>query len=85
MNITSLGLHITDQCNARCIHCAFSSGPEIEDSMSLEEAKRFVTDAKALDTEIVCITGGEPMLYHDLVEKIISECNLLFFRNLAFH
>jgi MoaA/NifB/PqqE/SkfB family radical SAM enzyme len=47
--------------------------------MSLEEAKRSVTDAKALDTEIVCITGGEPMLYHDLVEKIISECDLLAF------
>lgn len=79
MNITSLGLHITDCCNAKCLHCAFGCGPEIEGSMGLEEAKRYVTDAKALDTEIVCITGGEPMLYPDLVKKIISECSRLSF------
>jgi len=47
--------------------------------MGLEEAKRYVTDAKVLDTEIVCITGGEPMLYPNLVEKIISECSNLSF------
>jgi hypothetical protein len=47
--------------------------------MELEEAKRYVTDVKALDAEIVCITGGEPMLYPDLVKKIISECSRLSF------
>lgn len=79
MNITSLGLHITDRCNAKCLHCAFGCGPEIEDFMKLEEAKRYVADAKGLEFEIVCITGGEPMLYPNLVEKIISECAHLSF------
>lgn len=79
MSITSLGLHITDRCNAKCLHCAFGCGPEIEGSMELEEAKYYVTDVKALDAEIVCITGGEPMLYPDLVKKIISECGRLSF------
>jgi len=74
MNMTSLGLHITDKCNAKCVHCAFGCGPEIEGFMELEEAKQYVADAKRLDVEIVCITGGEPMLYPNLVEKIISEC-----------
>jgi len=79
MNITSLGLHIIDRCNARCLHCAFNCSPEIEGSMSLEEAKRYILGAKALDAEIVCITGGEPMLYPDLVKEIISECDRLTF------
>lgn len=79
MDIASLGLHITDRCNARCIHCAFGCGPEIEGSMRLEEARQYVTEAKELDAEIVCITGGEPMLYPGLVEKIISECGRLLF------
>jgi hypothetical protein len=79
MEIASLGLHITDQCNAKCLHCAFGCGPKIEGSMGLMEAKQYLADAKALDTEIVCITGGEPMLYPDLVEKIISECGRLSF------
>lgn len=47
--------------------------------MELEKARHYVTDAKALDAEIVCITGGEPMLYPKLVEKIISECSRLSF------
>jgi hypothetical protein len=79
MNITSLGLHITDKCNAKCLHCAFGCSPEIEGRMELKEAERYMTDAKKLDVEIVCITGGEPMLYPNLVEKIISECAHLSF------
>lgn len=79
MKLTSLGLHITDRCNARCLHCAFGCGPEIKGFMRLNEAKHYVKDAKALDTEIVCLTGGEPMLYPNLVEKIISECSRLSF------
>jgi len=79
MGITSLGLHVTDHCNARCLHCAFGCGPEIEGFMRLEEAKRYATDVKALDIEIVCITGGEPMLYPHLVEEIIRQCSRLSF------
>jgi hypothetical protein len=79
MDITSLGLHITDRCNAKCLHCAFFCGPEIEGHMGPEEAKEYVTDANALGAEIICITGGEPMLYPILVEKIISECSRLSF------
>lgn len=47
--------------------------------MEIWEAKQYMADAKALEAEIVCITGGEPMLHPDLVEKIISECNRLSF------
>jgi len=47
--------------------------------MELERARRYVADAKALDAEIVCITGGEPMLFPKLVERIISECSRLSF------
>jgi len=79
MNIASLGLHITDRCNAKCLHCAFGCGPKIEGSMGLKEAKRYVADAKTLDTETVCISGGEPMLYPSLVEKIVSESSRLSF------
>jgi len=79
MNLTSLGLHITDRCNAKCLHCAFSCGPEIEGSIGLKEAKQHVMDAKELGAQIVCITGGEPMLFPHLVKRIIAECDRLSF------
>jgi len=47
--------------------------------MQLKEAKHYVTAARALGAEIVCITGGEPMLYPNLVKKIIAECCCLSF------
>jgi hypothetical protein len=47
--------------------------------MGLEEAKQYLTDANELGAEIICITGGEPMLYPVLVKKIISECSRLSF------
>jgi hypothetical protein len=45
--------------------------------MELKKAKSYVSEAKALDTEIVCITGGEPMIYLHLVKEIVSECKRL--------
>jgi len=42
--------------------------------MDLEEAKGYVKEAKAAGAEIVCITGGEPMLCFDLVKEVVSEC-----------
>jgi hypothetical protein len=47
--------------------------------MGLEEARQYVVGAKTLGAETVCITGGEPMLYPDLVRKVISECSCLSF------
>jgi len=79
MGITSLGLHITDRCNAKCLHCAFACGPNFRGHMRVEEARHYLVDAKALDAEIVCITGGEPMLYPNSVRRIISECVRLSF------
>jgi hypothetical protein len=45
--------------------------------MELEKAKGYVSEARALDTRIVCITGGEPMLYLHLVKETVSECDRL--------
>jgi len=45
--------------------------------MELEKAKSYVSEAMALGTGIVCITGGEPMLYLYFVKETVSECNRL--------
>jgi hypothetical protein len=45
--------------------------------MELEKARSYVREARILSTEIVCVTGGEPMLYVPFVKEIVSECNRL--------
>lgn len=63
-----LYVHITDMCNAKCPFCVNPSGPDRENSFStaafrqqLERVSPFVYG--------VSITGGEPMLYPQLVDE----------------
>lgn len=77
MHISGLGLHLTDQCNARCEHCAYHCGPKVKGVMSLDDAKQYLHSAAHQSLELVCISGGEPCLYFDLVVKIVHEARAL--------
>jgi len=47
--------------------------------MRLKEARQHAVGAKELGAQVACITGGEPMLFADLVKIIITECHRLSF------
>jgi Fe-coproporphyrin III synthase len=72
--IRELHLELTHLCNLRCTMCHHWEMPIKEPSslkreMNLEQIKKFVTESRKLkDVEIVVITGGEPMLRHDIVD-----------------
>ena len=66
-------LSVTQRCNSKCLICRFgdtalSAPPENE--LSFEEFKRVIDDLKDLGTEVVGITGGEPLLRGDLFDII---------------
>jgi len=68
-----VGLLLTERCTSTCRHCWFSSGPEREASMTLEEARGYIRQASKVPTmEWVSFTGGEPFLLPDLLEELIS-------------
>jgi GTP 3',8-cyclase len=69
----SLRLSVTDRCNLRCRYCM----PEAEyvwlprDSiLTFEEAERLVRVFTRLGVTKVRLTGGEPLLRHDLPELV---------------
>lgn len=76
MEISSLGIHVTDHCNASCQHCVYYCGPKIKGVMGLDDASKYLHQIKSRP-EVVCISGGEPLLYFDLVLSIMQEAKAL--------
>lgn len=77
MYISGLGLHLTDQCNALCQHCAYHCGPKVKGVMSFDHARQYLHQVLGQSLELVCLSGGEPCLYFDLVACLGREARAL--------
>lgn len=62
---------ITFACNMRCIHCGTSAGKQRPDELTTDEALRLADELIGLGTEVIAISGGEPLMRKDWRE--ISE------------
>lgn len=71
MRYRSLGLHVTDKCNMHCPHCIANASDAGSGVMSVEDIRRWVAAAKGY-FENICITGGEALLFPDLVEQALA-------------
>jgi radical SAM protein with 4Fe4S-binding SPASM domain len=65
-------LELTSKCNLRCLHCYAESGPEAsyKDSLVPEKWKEIIRDAAEIGFSKIQFTGGEPLLYPDLISLI---------------
>lgn len=71
--ITYLRVSLTDACNFKCIYCVPPDGFSSMDRtcyLNREEVVRFVRLAGTVGIERVRLTGGEPLLRHDIVEIV---------------
>ncbi len=67
--IEYLRLSVTEQCDLRCFYCRPGGQlqrPEDEALLTFDELERLVRAFAELGTRRVRITGGEPLLRHDL-------------------
>jgi len=62
--------NLTKKCNLRCPHCYLEAEPEAaaENELTTEECLRLIDEMKALGTEMIILTGGEPLLRKDIYE-----------------
>lgn len=58
--------NVTAACNLRCPHCYLDAGRARDGELSTAEALALVDEMAALGTEMVVLTGGEPLLRRDL-------------------
>ena len=68
--IREVDLHLTNRCNLTCAHCSVDSGRTPYAELPLEVWEKVIDEAIALGCEYFDLTGGEPLLYHD-VEQVI--------------
>lgn len=61
----TLRIALTERCTLRCAHC--SGGGYVDTSIPYEEVIRVVRAAVGLGVRYVHLTGGEPLLYGDLI------------------
>lgn len=77
MRISGFGLHLTDRCNARCLHCAYHCAPGVNGIISFEQARSYLQEMADQPLELVSISGGEPCLYFGLVIQVVREARRL--------
>lgn len=62
-----LQVHPTRRCNLRCRHCYSSSGPWVADTTGFDVLRRTVADARSLGYDVLAVSGGEPLLFRELL------------------
>lgn len=83
MVFNNIGLIITDCCNARCEMCCSGSeeGRDKGATLSIRDLNLVLEQIRdCADIEMVGITGGEPMLRPDLVQRV---CDFDYGRKMA--
>lgn len=60
---------ITRSCNLSCVHCrASATNKAYADELSTEECFRLIDEIAQVGKPVLILTGGEPLLRHDIVE-----------------
>jgi len=60
---------LTNACNLKCVHCRACPAEETSpDELSTEEAKRLIDRIASFARPAVVLSGGEPLVRHDLIE-----------------
>jgi len=71
--IEYLRLSVTDRCDFRCFYCIPKGFKEFTESVNRLELKEFVRLTRVfseLGVDKVRLTGGEPLVRHDIVEMV---------------
>ena len=60
--------NLTKKCNLKCPHCYMEAGKGAANELTTEECLNLLDEMKALGTEMVILTGGEPLLRRDIYD-----------------
>jgi len=65
-----LFVELTARCNERCLHCYAKSEPERQEILALADVRRVLNEARCLGSPTVQFTGGDPLIYPELVSAV---------------
>lgn len=62
---------LTSSCNLKCLHCRASAESERDpDELTLKECEAIIDSISEFSSPTIILTGGEPLLRHDLMDLI---------------
>jgi len=73
-----LFIELTLRCNERCLHCYAGSDPERTETLTCDEVKRTLDEARTMGNPRVQFTGGDPLIHPDLVTLVAHAYALQF-------
>ncbi len=76
-------IHITDTCNLKCSHCYYPDEKKAPKKPCSAEIIQFLEEFHRQGGSSVTISGGEPLLYKDVLREIISAHAELAFKVLT--
>jgi radical SAM protein with 4Fe4S-binding SPASM domain len=65
-----LFVELTAKCNEQCVHCYAESSPARVEALAWPEIRNVLEDAKALDFDLVQLTGGDPLISPHCVQAV---------------
>lgn len=65
-NLESAFIHLTNSCNLKCAHCAYSSGKPYKNELLYDDIEKLVIYLKSKGGVRIMIGGGEPLLRRDI-------------------
>lgn len=60
--------NLTKMCNLKCPHCYMEAGKKAEKELTTEECLRLIDEMRNMGTEMLILTGGEPLLRRDIFD-----------------
>ena len=79
-----LFVELTSRCNERCLHCYAESGPDRNDTLSFEEVRDAIRQARKLGSPTLQFTGGDPLMHPDLV-ALVDEARRLGYKDVEIY
>jgi MoaA/NifB/PqqE/SkfB family radical SAM enzyme len=73
MSVNRISFEITNACNLNCIHCLRDNSAK-KQYLPIELFEKVLVQAKSYGSQIIILTGGEPMLHpgiEDMVDLIV--------------
>lgn len=71
-----LFVELTARCNERCVHCYAESSPERTETLTWDEIRGVLDDARELGFEIVQLTGGDPLISPHCIRAAEYACKI---------
>lgn len=71
--LQEVSIELTDQCGCACLHCSSDSGRIRKKSLSLSKVLSILDEARALGTECISLSGGDPMVWGIETNRMLLE------------